>query len=66
VLARLMTAGHGPCTPTNISLPQIAGSEQQIIFMNSNHGKRRNWNFETFKNKGAGGFTERPGDVREE
>ena len=66
MLARLMTAGHGPCTPSNISLPQIAGNEQQIIFMNSNHGKRRNRNFETFKNKGARGFTEGSGEVREE
>jgi hypothetical protein len=54
VLARLMTAGHGPSTPSYSSLPQIAGNEQQIIFMNSNPGKRRNLKFETFKTKRSG------------
>jgi membrane protein len=65
VLARLMTAGHGPCTPSYSSLPQIAGSEQQIIFMNSNHGKRRNLKFETFKTKRWGGCVDRSAKQRE-
>jgi hypothetical protein len=48
VLARFMTAGHELCTPNNLLVAPIAGSEQKIIFRNHISGKQRNSRLKRF------------------
>jgi hypothetical protein len=64
VLARFVTAGHEPSTPSDISLPQFTGSEHKIIFRNSIPGKQRNLKRESIKYEGlpAGGNARQSGD----
>ena len=49
MLARFVTTGHEPCTPSNILDAPITGNEQKIIFRKSIPGKQRNLKIEAIK-----------------